>query len=460
MSFLGLLMGSFILLYLASTRNNGRLFFFRLMVVCLFQNAVLVLLAKYLSSIDYFFIVAIKEIYVYFILIKYYISKSKLNKCEFVSLIGILYLALLSLFQIIMKSQSIMAVIASYRQLSLLFLFYLLGEKMSITTYEEAKSVLCCWNKLIFIACVFGCVELLVGASFWEKLGIQYYTLLKNGMQQIIYGHYSYGGLYTYDLYPILGRMGQRMGSVLCDAVIFGQLLAFNSTILIFNYGNMNFKGNKLKKIFFIIIDISCLFLTFAKGGYLIFGLSVALLLYVSRKKHSQLLGIFSMMCLLIAIIFAISYSFKNGLSGISHMKGLFDGINNLVKNPFGLGIGMAGNLAGQFGDQKLNSSGESFIGTMLSQLGVPGAVLYLVFLRLLFKHKGNESTETKIIKILTISMIICSLVNNTAISFTSCFVYLIMLSMFRKLDRKLKYNLKTYDINCKNKTMCNPICE
>lgn len=435
----GLLMVIFLNIFFVINAKNDIRFVKALTVICIFQNIIILLMSDKLAKIDYNLIIASKEFWLYLFIINKYRKQDRIDRDEVICIIGLFILILYLLVGNISGQISFKALIVSYRQLSLPFLFYLLGKRIKLCNENNIRELLRFFVIVMITSCIFGWIEILGGESFWERLGIGDYTHLKNGIKQIINGHYSYGGLYTYDLYPIFGKMIRRMGSYLVDAVILGQLLSVALILELFL--GKNFFGERYHKLRIILFVASLLF-TFAKGGYIITALTFGLILR-EQKGQKRMIGYLSILLMIVAVGILIIYSIQNNLSAISHVNGLIDGFRVIFRHPFGTGLGSAGNLALEFGNKDITTSGESFIGALLGQMGFAGLVIYaLFFCKILQKHQRNYLTA--IFRNLTIALLATSFFNNTAISYTSCFIIFIMLGALIKYDKNIKKQIVT----------------
>lgn len=96
-------------------------------------------------------------------------------------------------------------------------------------------------------------------------------------------------------------------------------------------------------------------------------------------EKHilSNLALIISVVC---AILF-LSFAFINNQSSLNHLNGLLDGFSVMGSNIFGVGIGRYGNMTSLYGNTAVKGSGESFIGSMIAQIGIVGILILWVFL-------------------------------------------------------------------------------
>lgn len=116
--------------------------------------------------------------------------------------------------------------------------------------------------------------------------------------------------------------------------------------------------------------------------------------------------------------------------------------------NIFGVGIGRYGNMTSLYGNTAVKGSGESFIGSMIAQIGIVGILIYGYFyINLFYKLRREKNDLAVIVYWLNAALLITAFFNNTAISFTNCFIYFILAGACLSLDSKKEYMIKR--VNC-----------
>jgi hypothetical protein len=321
--------------------------------------------------------------------------------------------------------------LTSFRQLYLPFLFYMFGSCCRLEE-KDCVDIAKFYLKCCVVACLFGIIELVLSSSLWNVLGLPDYGKLKGiGASRMRNGLFK--NFYTFDF---LGMQIRRMASVLVDPVILGQLLSLGLILAAFV---PRLFRNKREKIVTIAMLTCCLLLTLAKGGIVIAIFSVCILLgKVSKKKELSYLLFFIAG---IAVLGFTAYSITEELSGSAHLNGLVTGVQSLLSHPFGTGIGSAGNMADAYGGYVGNTvaGDESYIGSLVAQIGWIGIVLNVWFWKRFFYKEAGRSTGidlVNIINIANIALLLTSFVNYTAISFTSCFMFLILGSASKNIRK------------------------
>lgn len=389
-----------------------------LTIFIFFQNIVLVLISRDISTTIYHVIVIIKEVYVVLVILWSFKKKRSVDRVERICFFSIVILV--GLFLVHSKG-NILSGLASLRQLYLPFVFYFFGKAINISENEMKKCIR--FFILISAFCVlFGFVEMMLGDRFWALIGIKEYAAFKGFDKYIYKGEMVPGSFYSYDFYPVINRL-RRMVSTFVDPVILGQILGIAFVIVVF-YNDIKYA--KSKRLTYSILIGTGLILSMAKGGIIIAAISALML--IRKLWHKK---IFSTLCIIVAVVLAIQYigfGLSNDLSVSAHIGGLSGGINTLKNNLFGVGIGGYGNLASNFSDRVAEGS-ESFIGAALGQIGI-FTIIYLIFYyEFLKKIKkvAEYDSLSEILFWLNVSLLLTSFVNNTAISFTNCYIFYIL---------------------------------
>ncbi|GHU42689.1 hypothetical protein FACS1894111_07030 [Clostridia bacterium] len=209
------------------------------------------------------------------------------------------------------------------------------------------------------------------------------------------------------------------MISTLVDPVILGQLLSIAFIFSLFLQ-----KGKR--RIFYCITFVTALIMTLAKGAILITLISFLLLFRKTRQINKYVSNMILIVCAVLLLIF-LDDARSNVNSINSHVEGFVTGINSLLKQPFGYGIGEVGNFANLFTKGSgMDIGGESFIGALIGQIGFIGIAVYACFIKIF----SRVSKSNLVIFCLGISILISSLVNMTAISFTNIYIVFILTSV------------------------------
>ena len=390
-----------------------------LIFMCIFQNIVLITASPYINKMYFNLFIIIKEFYVIFLIFIGFWRIRKITKFQWGCIVCTL---LLIIYGFVHGIDRMMGILSSVRQLYLPFLFFLLGT----VYFKDVKGIrksLSFFLKIMIITAIFGWIEMSFGADFWIKLGYKSFANLK-GTEAGLSPEGVHGAFYSWDL----GVRIRRMASFLAEPVILGQLFAFALIISIFLKDI--YSCNRTRYIAVIIFGAG-LVSTLAKGGIIIALFAFAFAL--GEIWHRRNLSILARCCFAIILIGGIGYVVRSGTNGLIHIAGLTDNLKNLPAYPFGRGIGAVGNLGYNYGGRiKLLANGESFVGAAIGQIGIFAIIIYVYFYKNMFKALLKSSVDElfgigKVCMWLNAGLLITSLVNNTAISFTSCFIYFII---------------------------------
>lgn len=399
-----------------------------LILLCFFQNIYILVLSRFLTSLDYTIICFMKEILVYMTIIVSFLRKRKIDKTERYSIIAIIVL----LGYIIIKMDFSMGVIASFRQLSIPFIFYIFGRSVKIKKGDFLELVHFFVTLSVF-SVLFGMIQIIVGPALYDSLGMRYYMKIKYGFLQMNDGYYIPVSMLSWDLYKYTGKVYLRLSSILVDPVVLSQILALAFALVTFDYSE-DLMSKKRKRIYSILL-LSGVVLTLGKGGIIITAL-VFVYFFGKRNKERKLLS-YAVYLVIGFICIILIQKADSGESISLHWAGLVDNIQVMKENPLGTGIGTAGNMAAKYAESTTNeNSGESFIGAVIGQMGIIGIIIYFLFIYGLFvKYKRVKQYNNlyNIIFITTNCMWITSFLNNTAISFTNCFMYFVILGFSDK---------------------------
>ncbi len=371
--------------------NYGKLGFLSLIYLLLTQNLIAIILSRSDANIAKA-VIALKDMYLVgamlivasALIVKLLRCKLALgNNCDLFMIFATIYLAIA---YIISPNRNLL----SLRQLMIIPLFYNFGRIYTGRVgVEWVRSSLL---SLMIITCASGYIERFIlydqVESFWNLIGIRQYMVMK-GMEQWSFGvGGTPGSFYSYDLAGFGNIVSlRRMVSLLfAEPTLFGQFLVMPTIYFIL-------KKKPLPSVFFL----SAIILALSKGGLL--GVLVALSFYKMQRINNYSVKIFiaTASCSLVSTVMYLSYYTASFHSVAVHVLGLVNNLQSLIQFPFGKGIGSMGNMAalasyatGEALDD--DATGESFLGTLAGQLGIPGVVLYI----LLFYHVWKINTANK----------------------------------------------------------------
>lgn len=410
-----------LILYIAFTiyalSFNGKNAIKYLIILCFFQNFILVIAARFLNESFYTLIVMIKEVYVLVYLSLFIISKKRIDKNSAFCIIAVL---ILICHFLLFGNGEIKGQLTSFRQLYLPFIFYLFGKSCKITK-DDFEDIGLFYIRCCIITVLFGFVEMFLGTKIWDVLGLTQYAAIKGNSYSLSYGLYK--SFYTYDF---LGMRLRRMASFLVDPVILGQLLSYGVLLSLFIKNMYRTQKSRICGIIIIGVGLLC---SLAKGGIVIATASTCILL--GKVANKKILSRFLTATAIVIFILFAYHAIADELSGSSHINGLVTGFQSMLEHPLGTGIGTGGNMSDAysgFGYQAV-AGDESYIGSLMAQTGLIGVLLNVLFWKM-FLGSGGMTTTGKyitIMKVANVSLLLTSFINYTAISFSSCFIFIIL---------------------------------
>ena len=336
----------------------------------------------------------------------------RIKKSNMLSICFIGYL----IFSMFYGQASIYTKLVCFRQLMTPVILVLYGQCLKISKTEE-EDFLHFIVKLGIFQAVFGFMEeFILGDQFWLKLNIYKLLEAKGFSKWNIAG--MPGNYYSYDLYFVIGKSVRRLVGITTDPLLTAHFLAFCVVILLFLT-----RGDKNKRVWEIVILTIAAFLTMSKGAILIIAIAFLYKIWIKNKKIAVFFLLFALMGLAIIVR-------SNILQTVAiHLAGLTTATDILTF--FGGGIGTSGNLASLGGNS--TTSGESYFGMILGQIGLFGLILFICMIRkmikLVFKTK-NESYVYAIVAYI-IAVMIEAIVSESAINFVGSGVAFIALGLF-----------------------------
>lgn len=209
----------------------------------------------------------------------------------------------------------------------------------------------------------------------------------------------------------------ERLASTLLDPISLGHIITCALIMLFYGVG---MSGRK--RIVYIIFLFVCLILTFSKGAVL----QLILATFFLNKSLSLKLRI------LIPVSFVVLSLMLLNLDGILiHLVGLKNAV--IYMNIFGHGLGMVGNYAKMFAEDltlyyKYEIS-DTFLGSLLGQIGIVGMLIWLSFFRRYF-FQVLIPNKTFVGAVIIVSQLLVSSISENTLNFNSFLVPGIMGSL------------------------------
>lgn len=358
------------------------------------------------------FIILYKEIILWGTVIWTLIIRQKIRKNNFSAICFVFYLVL-SMFR---GNVDIYTKFVCFRQLMTPVILILYGRCLNISQDEKVDFLKFIINMGVFQA-IFGIVEeFILGDKFWLALNISSLFKAKGFSRWVIAG--MPGNYYSADFYSIIGRSVRRLVGITTDPLLTAHFLAFCIVILLFL--DVDKKNEKIFKI--VLLSIAT-FLTLSKGAILIVAISFLYKVWIKNRKVAIFLIVF-------AITGLVGIIQSNILRTVSiHLAGLTTAAESI--SIIGGGIGTSGNLASLGG--KSTTSGESFFGMILGQLGIIGLLLFIWMIKRMTKLLFAEKNKIYVYAIIAyiIAITIEAIVSESAINFVGSGVAFIALGIF-----------------------------
>ncbi len=358
------------------------------------------------------FIILYKEIILWGTVIWTLIIRQKIRKNNFSAICFVFYLVL-SMFR---GNVDIYTKFVCFRQLMTPVILILYGRCLNISQDEKVDFLKFIINMGVFQA-IFGIVEeFILGDKFWLALNISSLFKAKGFSRWVIAG--MPGNYYSADFYSIIGRSVRRLVGITTDPLLTAHFLAFCIVILLFL--DVDKKNEKIFKI--VLLSIAT-FLTLSKGAILIVAISFLYKVWIKNRKVAIFLIVF-------AITGLVGIIQSNILRTVSiHLAGLTTAAESI--SIIGGGLGTSGNLASLGG--KSTTSGESFFGMILGQLGIIGLLLFIWMIKRMTKLLFAEKNKIYVYAIIAyiIAITIEAIVSESAINFVGSGVAFIALGIF-----------------------------
>lgn len=293
--------------------------------------------------------------------------KSKTDKFFIIYILAII-------FSFMIGRGNINSILINIRNMTVFYMAYYIG-KYSITDKKNLDKYFISFQKISLIVVFVGIILLFGGYKLYSSIGIDEVYIAK--------GSSSLLGGFSGRFYTEIGHIAvQRMGSLYYEPVNLSYFLSIAFLFALF------YKIDNKKYLTFIIIDFMGLILSFGKGGIMVAGAAIAImiLIHISKKllfrfneKKGIKRSIFIIICFM--VVFCIYYYQHFGGSVKPHFWGLIQTWQSVISKPWGHGLGTGGNMATLFDSSKnwLSSGGESGIMSFIYQYGFQGILLFVL---------------------------------------------------------------------------------
>lgn len=363
------------------SRNDKELALIILLLILCLQPLLTSFFSFHLGSSEIKAMVAIKDVAaVSFFLALVVYNYRIVTRLKIPDVIAISFVILL-LFSLITSSAPMFLKLLSVRESINIVLFYFIGRLIAfkIFDYEKLYKALIV---VVFIYVVIAIVDrLCITSQMWETVGAFKYI---EGKFDVNYLNGFPVNWSTYLTSDVTAR--RTVGSIL-EPTSFSRLLAVLILAMMFLPRAYNKYKNKTV-ILMVLMSIIVLFLSFSRGGIVIFFMGLSVYVFFKSSSASRFLVMFIMLIIVYLVINNSSlFSLESGNS-IRHLTGLANGVGSIKANFMGHGIGSSGQMAASYGmDQIDDVIGESYIGSLSYQLGTPGLTIFSIFFFSIFYY-------------------------------------------------------------------------
>lgn len=351
-----------------------------IVLLLMFQNLSIGLGAHMFSNMDSTlkYVTQIPFIVIFVIWIFTELNNIHMNKIERTSVA--FYMLLVCIFlSLIIGRGNILSILINLRNMTVFYMIYVIG-KSGIRNYDDLKCFVTFTIKLAIFFLIVGIIILFLGYDCYKVIGIKEVYIAK-GLTNI--SDKLDGRFYT----TLISKQYERMGSLLYEPVNLAYFYAIVSLLAIY----CDWTRNKKRKLCICVLCFIGLILTFGKGGYMIFGVSIGAYLFrgaikkLSAKINEPLIFKFTVLIIVVVVtIFCVFYYRNVGAAVMPHFWGIQRTWKSVQKRPYGYGLGTGGNAAQTFGAAEgewLESGGETALMSFMYQIGIQGVIMLIVTL-------------------------------------------------------------------------------
>lgn len=267
--------------------------------------------------------------------------------------------------------------LAGARFAALLPALFIVGYWMSLSVREVGKLVKVVFRVAIWLA-LFGLVEAYVlPDSFWLSIGHEEYYEVKVGrpVQGRLYGNMNYW---------VSGQAVRRVASITGDPLISSYPLALAIVLLAARY----MTTGRFRYTHLLVgpsIAVATL-LTLSRGAVLTIVIAVALLAIAGRSRTVFVLLTGAALAGVVVVASMLGDVILGVTTGRGHIDQLVQGIERGIQRPLGYGLGTAGSTAtgvarANAADDVVLGGGDSYLGSLATQLGLPATLLFYAYL-------------------------------------------------------------------------------
>lgn len=427
---INILITAMLAIYFSIVGGIKMLRFFMFLVV--FQNIIVIVFSRYIPSSYNTLFSIIKELMLYISLVPGLIKHGKLkySRKKTVGHIALFIYVLSLIKNTLVTPAKMSSTFLSLRYMLVPILCIYVGKTVKLTQNQMRQLVKEIVRWSLFLA-VFGLIELLIlSDGFWIVLGYSDYAVRMKGNQPWALINGVTINYYTWDFFGIPIR---RLVSITADPLATAYLIHLGCMIIFTGVLSIKSKGKTNTKLMYFIILFIASCLSLSKAVIVLVAITILFCAYYYKWLPQGILKILTIFGSILAVVVLGNYlSSLTVASSISnHLLGLQKGLAS--SGLLGNGLGTAGSSVMMLTKANGNVA-ESYIGAMLSQLGLIGSVSFFFFIFFQIKEISKASYQKNTLSVLAIcslvGVFICMIFSESSVSIMGTGIYFIIIGI------------------------------
>lgn len=417
--------------YYAIVGGIKMLRFFMFLVV--FQNVIAISFSRYIPASYNTLFSMIKEMMLYLSLVPAIMRRKsiKYSSKKAVYYIGLIVYILLLTKNFIFTPARLSSAILSLRYMLVPVLCIYVGKTVKLSQKQTIKLMYEIVGWSLFLA-LFGFIELIfLKDRFWTALGYSDYAVRMKGNEPWALFNGVTVNFYTWDFFGVPIR---RLVSITADPLATAYLVYLGSMILFTGSVRMRKRKNNSVKFLVLVLLFIASILSLSKAVFIMMIITVLICAYFYKwlpKSMLKLLVVFGGLFMVL-----ILRKYLSGLSQASSISNHLLGLQIALSD-----LGLLGNGLGTAGSSVVMLTGaesdvvESYMGSMLSQLGFVGTISFLIILYFqvkdlvnYYRHIKNAFSVLALCSL--IGVIICMVFSDSSVSIMGTGLHFIIIGI------------------------------
>lgn len=421
-----------IALFCSIKNGMSMLYFFLFMVM--FQNVTGIIFCESIPSTYYTIFSVIKEMMLYMALACGMMARKKIviSRKKSVTMITLLIYGIILIKNLLATPAGMKSSALALRYMLVPILCIYVGKNLKISSFQT-KKILKLMVGFSLVLAIFGLIDMfLLGDSFWTKIGYSTFAVkMKGNMDYHLYNGVTVN-FYTWDFWGIPIR---RLVSITADPLASAYLIYMGALIIM--TGSISFfRKTRTTNVYFLVLGVLlvCSVLSLAKAVYVL----IAVTFFVCAYFFQWLPKAFLKLAIVIVTLFTIVVLnlYVNNVtittSVLNHVSGLRNGF--AASNILGNGLGTAGASVMMLTNAE-GSVAESFIGSMVYQIGILGVATFGVFIyeqirNLIFLYKKYRCKLTVLALVSAFGITVCMIFSDSAVSIMGTGIYFMLIGI------------------------------